>query len=98
MKYSNIVLCRTEHCFIDIPSDEPRKKIHECMADIASKWAALTQEERSAITLDRVKALSLGRENREIGHHNVPLAAFHDTCLTYTDVVEAVSKQDIPLN
>lgn len=78
---------------LDVPLNEPRKKIQECMAGIASKWATLTPHERSEITLEKVKALSLARENREVGRHNVPLAAFHDTRLTYTDVVEAVSKQ-----
>lgn len=67
------------------------------MADIALKWAGLTQEERSAATLEKVKALALARENKEVGHHNVPLAAFHDTRLTYTDIVEAVSKYSLPL-
>lgn len=66
------------------------------MADIALKWAKLTQEEHLAITLEKVQVLSFTRENRQIGHHNVPLAAFHDTRLTYMDIVEAVSRHYLP--
>lgn len=61
------------------------------MTEIASKWAEYSKEEREELTLEKVKLLGLERENREIGHHNVPLAAFHDTRLTYMDIVESVS-------
>jgi hypothetical protein len=61
------------------------------MGEIAANWAKPSAEEQVEVTEEKMKTLQDNRENRLIGRHNVSLAAFHNTCLTFNNVVQEVS-------
>ncbi|THU89321.1 hypothetical protein K435DRAFT_865402 [Dendrothele bispora CBS 962.96] len=69
----------------DIPEGEPRKKVPECIGDIAKKWGGMSEEERADATTDAMKEIEEKRENRELASHNSLISAFHDVRTTMED-------------
>ena len=59
----------------------------------------MTPEEQELEVADTVAELKLRRENRQVGVHNVQLAAFHDTRATFQGIRREVrtSFRDRPL-
>ncbi|KAJ3804748.1 hypothetical protein F5876DRAFT_52955 [Lentinula aff. lateritia] len=76
----------------DVPEGEPRKKIFECMGEIAARWASLSPSEKAEATAGRVEELEDRKKNRATGHHNVALAAFQDTRLTFENVAQELQR------
>ncbi|KAF8828048.1 hypothetical protein HHX47_DHR4001012 [Lentinula edodes] len=76
----------------DVPEGEPRKKIFECMGEIATRWASLSPSEKAEATAGRVEELEDRKKNRATGHHNVALAAFQDTRLTFENVAQELQR------
>ena len=65
-------------------------------AEISAKWAAMSPEEKTARTADKVKELEERRQSRAVGIRNVGLAQFHDTRATLTSIYEEVRVICIP--
>ncbi|KAJ3728322.1 hypothetical protein C8R42DRAFT_560244, partial [Lentinula raphanica] len=68
-----------------------KEKLADHMDEIADKWKAMSKDERVEATKDHLEVLADNRVNRELGHHNASLAAFHDSRLTVDSCQEAVS-------
>ncbi|THU87444.1 hypothetical protein K435DRAFT_867294 [Dendrothele bispora CBS 962.96] len=66
--------------------DQPRLKANKCAANIASKWQAMSVEERDTITTEAVKELNNSRENHHLATHNSSLSSFHDFQTTMDSV------------
>lgn len=60
------------------------------MGEIAARWASLSPSEKAEATAGRVEELEDRKKNRATGHHNVALAAFQDTRLTFENVAQEV--------
>ncbi|KAJ3751887.1 hypothetical protein EV360DRAFT_10603, partial [Lentinula raphanica] len=69
-----------------------KEKLSNHITEIAKKWAAMNEEERIEATKDHIDVLEENRVNREIGHHNTSLAAFHDSRLTLDGCEEALMR------
>ncbi|KAG6819388.1 hypothetical protein H0H93_012294 [Arthromyces matolae] len=71
---------------------EPRLKANKLMPEISAAWAKMSKEERIESTKDTLAELRERREMRNIGTHNVPISAFHDTRSTLTTIADEIQK------
>ncbi|KAJ3817587.1 hypothetical protein F5880DRAFT_1618140 [Lentinula raphanica] len=69
-----------------------KEKLSNHITEIAKKWAAMNEEERIEARKDHIDVLEENRVNREIGHHNTSLAAFHDSRLTLDGCEEVLMR------
>ncbi|KAJ3725501.1 hypothetical protein C8R42DRAFT_575693 [Lentinula raphanica] len=69
-----------------------KERLSNHITEIAKKWATMNEEERMEATKDHIDVLEENRVNREIGHHNTSLAAFHDSRLTLDGCEEALMR------
>ncbi|KAF5360171.1 hypothetical protein D9758_011357 [Tetrapyrgos nigripes] len=72
--FQAFVSMRVEEINKDIPEGENRRKVGECITDIAKEWNELSTEEKKERTADALAS------------HNTPLAVFHDTRSTLEEV------------
>ncbi|KAJ3832268.1 hypothetical protein F5878DRAFT_666726 [Lentinula raphanica] len=76
----------------EVPPGAPREKLTAHMGDIAKEWGAMSKDEQIEATRDHLETLHQNRMNREAGHHNAALAAYHDTRLTFDDCQDALTR------
>ncbi|KAI0746794.1 hypothetical protein C8Q80DRAFT_1105313, partial [Daedaleopsis nitida] len=75
----------------DNGEDAERQRVSASSKTLAQRWNALMEEEKDALTAERVKELEERRKDRVEGIRNVPLSAFQDMCITFTKVYEELA-------
>ncbi|KAI0749931.1 hypothetical protein C8Q80DRAFT_1269725 [Daedaleopsis nitida] len=66
---------------------------------LSERWNTLSEEEKDALTTDRMKELEERRKDKKHGVRNVALSAFQDMHITMTKVYEEVrSNTDRPVS
>ncbi|KAG6852475.1 hypothetical protein C0991_011675 [Blastosporella zonata] len=79
---------RNENC----EAGKTKLKAHELMTDISTAWHKMSKAEQVESTKETLAQLRDTREMRDVGTHNVPIAAFHDTRTTLLNVSEEIKK------
>ena len=75
------------------PDATPRLRVSDkaLIAELKAIWQAMSDEEKTTMTMQRVAELKERQENRARGVHNVRLASCQDAVTTTKHVVQQVS-------
>ncbi|KAG6819073.1 hypothetical protein H0H93_015742 [Arthromyces matolae] len=71
---------------------EVRLKAHQMMTDISAAWRNMSDEQKIESTKETLKQLQETRELRDVGTHNVPISAFHDSRATLEKIGEEIQR------
>lgn len=76
-----------------LPQGEPRKTISDpaVLNELRVSWASMSEEQREAVTSERIKEMEDDREVEALGAHTTESSAFHDVRATIDDVENKVS-------
>ena len=88
---------KISYCFVSFTGGEEWSGIddEDVMAFIATKWAALSPEEKETVAGPRAEEIQEDRETRLVGTHNCEVKAFHDVSATLSKVEKIVSETQL---